>query len=342
MKKNDGTDIATADKLWVTNNLSHTLFKQISMRLKGTPISPQTDTYHYKAYLETLSNYNQEDGEMVLKPQGWFNQLDFPVQWTANNTDSDTPHADYRALPANHKAALAASTSQITNYTDGKMHLLIFQPHLEAFHTGKVLVPQVEIRMRLHFNSRDLFLNGVALKGRLTENDIKVKFHLCQLHLNETVYKNLSEARHNERQVAAYPTVRSEIRTFSMQGNEARFQVNNLFQGRIPDRIIVGLVCNEAFNGNVAFDPFYFQKFGLIIKQIVRGEEYPYEMLQLNHDDGQRDLAGYFCFLQASGVWCKKQGNMVRREEYLRVEGWPRFCWARISLGLTCIRTSIE
>ena len=334
LKKNDGTDIAAADKLWVTNNLSHTLFKQISMRLNGTLISPQTDTYHYKAYLETLLNYNREDGETVLKPQGWFNQLDFPVEWTANNTDTDTPHANYRALPANQKAALSASKSQMTNYTDGKTHLLVFQPHLEAFHTGKALVPQVEIRMRLHFNSPDLFLNGVGLKGRLTENNIKVKFHLCQLRLNETVYNNFSEARHNERQVASYPTVRSEIRTFSMQGNQARFEANNLFQGRIPDRIIVGMVCKEAFNGNVAFDPFCFQKFGLIsIKQIVRGEEYPYETLQLNHDDSQRDLAGYFRFLQASGAWCKKQGNMVRREDWGQGKNCTLFMFDNVANG---------
>ena len=334
LKKNNGTDIATADKLWVTNNLAHTLFKQISMRLNGTLISPQTDTYHYKAYLETLLNYNREDGKTVLKPQGWFNQLDFPVQWTATNTDSETPHAHYLALPANQKAALAASASQMTNYTDGKMHLLIFQLHLETFHTGKLLVPQVEIRMRLHFNSPDLFLNGVALKGRLTDNDIKVKFHLCQLRLNETIYMNLSEARHNKREVAAYPTVRSEIRTFSMQGNQARFEANNLFQGRIPDRIIVGMVRNEAFSGNVAFDPFCFQKFGLIsIKQIVRGEEYPYERLQLNHNDGQRDLAGYFRFLQASGAWCKKQGNMARREDWGQGKNCTLFMFDNMANG---------
>ena len=112
LKKNDGTDIVAANKLWVTNNLSRTLFKQISMRLNGPLISPQTDTYHYKAYPETLSNYNREDGETVLKPQGWLNQLDFLVEWTANNTDSDTPHVNYRALPANQKAALAASKSR--------------------------------------------------------------------------------------------------------------------------------------------------------------------------------------------------------------------------------------
>ena len=65
------------------------------------------------------------------------------------------------------------------------------------------------------------------------------------------------------RTIVAYPTVRSEIRTFNMQGNQQRYECNNLFQGRIPNRVIVGLVLSEAFNGTVASDPFCFQKFGV-------------------------------------------------------------------------------
>ena len=137
---------------------------------------------------------------------------------------------------------------------------------------------QVEIKMRFYFSSPDFFLNGVALHGRLTEQDIKIRFHLCQLRLNSDVYNSLSEKGHNKREIAFYPTVRSEIRTFSMLGNQARFEDNNLFQGRIPDRLIVGLVRNEAFNGNVVFNPFSFQKFEVSsIKQIVKREKYPYE-----------------------------------------------------------------
>ena len=190
----------------------------------------------------------------------------------------------------------------------------MFQPHLEAFHAGKVLVPRVEIRMRFYFSSPDFFLNGVALHGRLSEEDIKIQFHLCQLRLNLDVYNSLSEERHNDREIASYPTVRSEIRTFSMQGTQARFEANNLFQGRIPDCLIVGLVCNEAFNGNMALNPFSFQKFGVSsIKQIVKGEEYPYDTLELIHDNGDKDLAGYFRFYRPVGLgarnrvaWCKR------------------------------------
>ena len=312
LKKSNNANLVANEKLWPVNNLAHSIIKQIDLQLNGTLISPQSDTYHYKAYLETLLNYDHEDVKTVLGPQGWFNQVDFPPQWTATNTDYGTPDAAYNALSANHKGALAAMVAETAKYAGGVTHSLVFTPHLEAFHIGKLLVPGIEIKMKFHFNGPNLFLNGVALAGRLMEGDVKLRFHLCQLRLNEAVYSSLSAQRHNEGAVATYPTVRSEIRTFSMQGNLIRFDIPNLFQNRVPDRLIVGLVDSRAFNGDVTRDPFCFQKFGLTsIKQIVKGEEYPYETLHLVRNNGSRDNLGYFRFLQASGAWCKKKGNMV-------------------------------
>lgn len=89
LKLANGDNVVEATRLWPTNNLAHTMFKQISVRLNGTLISPQTDTYHYKAYLETLLNYNRNDGETVLRPQGWYNALDFPTELTVNNTTTE-------------------------------------------------------------------------------------------------------------------------------------------------------------------------------------------------------------------------------------------------------------
>ena len=63
LKKSDANDVDAADNLFPVNNLAHSLFKQISVRLNGTLNSRQTDMYHYKAYLETLLNYDREDGE---------------------------------------------------------------------------------------------------------------------------------------------------------------------------------------------------------------------------------------------------------------------------------------
>ena len=254
--------------------------------------------------------------------------------WPVNNTDKAGDHAAWAALPANHKAAYEAMVAEVAKYAGGVTHSLVFTPHLEVFHTGKLLVPGIEIKMKFHFNGPSLFLNGVALAGRLMEGDVKLRFHLCQLRLNDAIYQSLSAKRHNQGQVAAYPTVRSEIRTFSMQGNLTRFDIPNLFQNRIPDRLIVGLLDSRAFNGDVTRDPFCFQKFGLSsIRQIVKGEEYPYKTLHLVHNNGTRDNLGYFRFLQASGAWCKKKGNMVELGDWGQAKKCTLYMFDNVANG---------
>ena len=159
----------------------------------------------------------------------------------------------------------------------------------------------------MYFNSPNLFLNVV---------NVAVRMYLCQVRLNPSVYRGLMKKMNLDRTIVACPTMRSEIRTFNMQGNQQRYECNILFQGRIPNRVIVGLVLLEVFNGNVAHDPFCFQKFSVSnIRQLVRGEEYPYETLELVHNNSTQDLRGYYRFLQATGCLCKHQGNMVRRED---------------------------
>ena len=56
--------------------------------------------------------------------------------------------------------------------------MLVIQPHTEVFHTGKVLVPEVRIKMRLYFNSPVLHLNGVGLAGCLHPEDIEMRFQM--------------------------------------------------------------------------------------------------------------------------------------------------------------------
>ena len=85
------------------------------------------------------------------------------------------------------------------------------------------------------------------------------------------------------------------------------FKKTDLFQGRVPDRLMVGLLDSRAYNGNLDHYPFAFQKFGVTrIRQIIRGEEYPYEILELNQNAKKQDLWGYHRFLQASCALDKK------------------------------------
>lgn len=149
-----GSNTAAADRTYLVNNITHSLFKQISVRLNGTLISPQTDTYHYKAYLGTLLNFNRDDGETILKPQAWFNHIDVPDTLTANQQDQT--NADYKALRRECKEMVRTLQLENAKQAGGKNRVLCFVPHIEVFHLNKLLIPGVQIGIKLYFNTPDV------------------------------------------------------------------------------------------------------------------------------------------------------------------------------------------
>jgi len=127
VKKDNNTNLLVADVMGLANNLAHTLFKQIDVRLNGMLISPQTDMYHLKAYLEAILNYDRDDGETLLTPHGWYNCLGVPDdgdgdELTANQLD--TAHADYAALPQDLKNLVQGRVQVL----GGKRVTLRFKP----------------------------------------------------------------------------------------------------------------------------------------------------------------------------------------------------------------------
>ena len=50
----DGKDLESTDFNATANNLLHSLLTQCSITLNGTTITPTSDLYQYRSYLETL------------------------------------------------------------------------------------------------------------------------------------------------------------------------------------------------------------------------------------------------------------------------------------------------
>ena len=67
LRKSDGGNIVNDTNLWPVPNLAHSVIKQVTVNLNGILISHQTDTYPYKAYLETLLNYDKQEADAILK-----------------------------------------------------------------------------------------------------------------------------------------------------------------------------------------------------------------------------------------------------------------------------------
>ena len=336
----DNGPIQTADKLYLVNNLPHSMVKQFAVRLNGTLINPHTDTYPYKAYIETLLNYDREDGESILHPQGWVNAIDLPSEWEKTGSSDFTVKTS--GLTDNQKTALKLLQDESELYQNNsnsnllEVHLKM-RPHVEPFWFPYVLKPGIQMQFEVHFHDPKFWTmvaNGNTKKLRFQEDDVDMRFHLARLTLNSSVYNDLILQTKNPQRKVTYPVVRSEIRTFIWQSDTiTRFEEDNVFNGKVPQRVILGIVRNSAFNGTGHRYPFTFEK-GKVktIRQKVQGEEYPYETLELTGDD-RYDNDGYFRFLQASGALIKSQPNMVRRADWGDGAGCTLYMWNNVGSG---------
>ena len=188
--------------------------------------------------------------------------------WGKKAADNDLKDATHTTAQKTNRGVLQTAMGDYVN----KEKWLMFRPYLEVFHTGKVLVPHMEMKIQFHFNDPNFWTTlptrAFGCCPRTSKSD-----SFCQLRLNSNLYKTLTIERQRE-PYAKYPVVRGEIRTYTFQGNTDSWEENNIFQGRIPHRMIVGLFDAKAFNQDRDCYPFVFQKFGLeTIKEIVRGEE---------------------------------------------------------------------
>ena len=312
IKKSDGNNLLTADVMALVNNFAHTLFKQINVRLNSTLISPQTDTYHLRAFIEMVLNYDRDDGETILAPAGWYNDINTYNDGEGNDMTANkftTNHNDYKELSEGRKNMVQSRLQ----FLDGKKVTLRFKPFLEVFNLSKLLLPSVQIQMEMYFNDPDLWT--IRWTGantlRQTEADVNVRFFLCEVKVTPSIYREIMTDL-KDGKVTTYPIVRSDIRTYSHPTDNRHFECNNPFQNQVPNRLVVCMCEQAAFNGAVTKSPFCFKRFNISsIKQLINGEEYPYERLELQHDGDSKDQRGYQRFLRATGCLCRGKGNMI-------------------------------
>ena len=333
---NAASDANNTKFTYAVNNLAHTIFKQINVRFNGTLMTEQTDTYAYSAFFQTLLNYNRDDGETVLQPQGWVNFLNvIPTLGATGVNDDISTTAGYLH---NNDNLLKTLT---TPFRGNVVVRLIMRPYLPAFHTGKIMVPGVEMNFELHFNSPDFYTfstltSGTGVKRYVTlrEQDVDITLHLCRLSLNPDVYSTLEGERKLRKQVVKYPVVRNQIRTFIFNGATTVWTQDNLFLNRVPQRMIVGILDSTAFNGNKEKYPFAFQSKGVTsVRQFIEGEEYPCVTLELTGNSALNNRMGYYRFMEAAGAMPKHREFMVKPGEWGHNKNCTLYMWNNVPGG---------
>ncbi|XP_033229747.1 uncharacterized protein F54H12.2-like [Belonocnema kinseyi] len=196
------------DRVGPVNNLLHSLFNQVHVYYNQKVVSPPSNSYAYRAYIETLLNYGPAAKNSHLTTSLWYNDFDENV-----------------GLKARQKYLSASKSIDLIG------HL-----HCDVFNQDKFLINGVELRLRL-LCSKDLFClmddtNGCSInieEASLVVRRAKISPGILLAHA-----KALSHG------TAKYPITRVEVKALSLHSGVHSETLDNVILGEIPKRIIIG------------------------------------------------------------------------------------------------------
>ena len=162
----------------LVNNPLHSLFKQFSVRLNGTLITEQSDTYAYRAYIESLLNYTRSEKETYLTSGLFYKD-------TYGNMDEPDPT---KAGAAQNKGLLRRSKYTLAGNIVG----LSGTPFCDIFQTDRFLVPKVEVKIKINLNSNEFLLMSTVADEQV--KIVSAKLRVRHVNVTPSVDMKLSQA----------------------------------------------------------------------------------------------------------------------------------------------------
>ena len=270
--QDNGTNLDEDDPSSPINNILHSLFSEIDLSLNGKVITPGTDTYPYKAYLEKLLSYEHETLNTQMKAcsmwekdtPGYTEDVELkPAVWTAqefpegNNKVNITKNLDDPEFPVGSRNEGLRKRHRITE--GGREILLLDRLHLDLFQQEKFIPNGVDIRLRFNRTKSNFYMMTKAgTTGKV--NIVSMLMWVRKVRPTATVLNTINQRLNTE--TAKYPLRRVEVKTFTIAGGTQSKIEDHLFQGQMPKRIVIGLVNNAGFNGSPTKNPFNFQHAG--------------------------------------------------------------------------------
>ena len=320
--KSDGTDLSGDEQSNVApvNNFLHSLFRQVDVYLNGKQVTPAMGTYAYRAYLETLLNYDVSSKGSQLTSAMYYKD-------TAGEMDSTG------SLPV--KKAITASGSSHNFMTmgsgnqgfakrhqfiqDGKKFTLSGPVFVDAFMGSRLLLSMVDLKLILNRSSDKFCLmdkNGsnavLNAKVKLTDVILKVR----KVRVSPTI--SMGHELALKKMAAIYPIRRVECKTFVTPANMPSVRKDNIFTGNIPKTFVFGLVDAKGFSGDYAKNPYNFQNFDVTtVTLTVNGEELPFKQLTLNYKENKENfIQAYNTLFSGTGKMNYNTGLDISREDY--------------------------
>jgi hypothetical protein len=303
----DGTVLADDANVGPVNNFMHSLFERVDVILGDTVVTSSSDMYPYRALLETLLSYSEDAKKSQL---------------TTTLFEKDTAGKMDAYLTGQGGDRNVGLVKRAKFTSQSKPLEMLGKLSCDIFSQDRLLLNKVPFRIRL-IRSKDAF----SLMTGTNNADFKVNIQSAilmvrRVEVSPSIFIGHQNAlRHGP---AKYPIKRVVCKYISIpQGNTSTNQ-ENLFQGQMPTRIIVGLVDAAASNGDYKKNPFNFQHKNLThVALRVGGLKEPIKPITPSFPN--QSLLSYVSLLIGTGKFGRDEGCGFARDEH--ANGYCLHAW---------------
>ena len=243
----------TAVEVGVANLTLHSLFSAVTIKIGDKVVTESNNLYPYRAILETLINYPRDVLESRMKCEGFI---------------ADTTGSMHVTDPTGTNLGLNAREDM---FHDSKIVRLIGRLHADLWHQEKLIPPKTKIEIQLVPN-KATFVLKIVDPGLDSKNipvpPVEYKFQIVSARFLvqfKEVSSSMCLAHQNMLQNVNYqiPHTKVSLKTHTVPDGVRSYSIDNLYKGKLPERIVLAMVTNHALSGHYLANPFNFQNFGL-------------------------------------------------------------------------------
>ena len=301
--KANGAALDPNEQVGPVNLFLHSLFSQVDVSLNERLISPSTNTYPYRAIIETLLNYGGDAKSSQLSMAMFYK--DTPGKMDVVNPVEEEDNAN---MGLNARYAFTKQSNTVD---------MVGPIHSDIFFQDRLILNGVNLRLKLN-RAKNSFCPVSSAPGA----NHKVVITEAILYVRKVKVASsiaLGHAAALKQATAKYPIRRVDCKVLSIPTGFSTFTPDNLFLGHIPKRLVLVLVDSAAYNGTYDSNPFHFKHHNLTqVGVYVDGEQIPRKPLFLKFDDagGQNFIAGFQSLFSGTGKLSQDAGNQINRSDY--------------------------
>lgn len=305
--------IQNTDLIGPVNNFNQSLFSQVEVFLNNAPVENSNSTYAYRAYMENTLCHSKEDKETFLQSDMYYQD---DAEQMENFEPCITPQIIRIKENSNpSEVEVIPEVSGNNGYMRRRNRCLntsvqmMGRLHGDIFNMNKYLLGDVNLTIKLTRSRPEFCLCGQP--GRYIIYIDRALLKIRRTTINPSVLH--SHAMALEKSPARYPIKRVVVKPFTIPALTTKAFLPGVHKGLMPQRIVLGFIDTEAFNGSFNKNPFNFKNYGvtqLLIK--IDSRALPYNSGLEFDFDKKRYIDGYNSLFQ--GI--RQASNNISYDDY--------------------------